>query len=443
MQGADEADVSGARQGDRDAFARIIERYQRVVYAVSFSSVRDRTLSDDITQDTFVTAWRRLGELRDATRLPAWLCGIARNHARDVRKRRRREQPPVDIAGAQTPFDALSDAETDRLIAIALDGIPDRYREPLVLFYFEQQSAGAVARALGISEATVHQRLSRGRRYLAERMSAVVERGLARRGPKTALVASVLAAIALLPSHVDASPMKGSTMKLTVAAIAVVSIGAVGVMSAVAGPNNPRKRLTDPSPQAASAPKSASKPTSVAKPPASTAATRASSSSATTPALTSTTTVAPDCAAAGKHMAELLAVPKVADALAANYTDKCKREQWSENMRLCIVDADDIRRAQIDCHDGVAATANEVAALPAELRCGVLAKHVYALATGPDGKFTVFKKKDPNHAADIDRMALSLAEGLEQECDERPWSVERRKCVAAAATHAAYGLCPR
>src|SRR5262245_41110096 len=87
----DVALIDASRRGDRTAFAQIIERYHRAVYAVAFSGVRDRALTDDITQDTFVTAWRRLDDLRDASRLPAWLCGIARNLARGARKRMRRE----------------------------------------------------------------------------------------------------------------------------------------------------------------------------------------------------------------------------------------------------------------------------------------------------------------------------------------------------------------
>src|SRR5689334_20684666 len=102
--------------GDRDAFTQIIERYHRAVYAVAFSTSRDRAVADDVTQETFVTAWRRLGELRDERKLPAWLCGIARNLARDACKRRRRETSDdgVEPIHAATPFDAMSDVEAEQ-----------------------------------------------------------------------------------------------------------------------------------------------------------------------------------------------------------------------------------------------------------------------------------------------------------------------------------------
>ncbi|HUS31746.1 MAG TPA: sigma-70 family RNA polymerase sigma factor, partial [Kofleriaceae bacterium] len=237
--GADLTLIEASRRGDRDAFAEIIARYQRAVYAVAFAGVRDRALADDVAQDTFVIAWRRLSELRDASRLPAWLCGIARNRARELRRQTRREiasEMRDEIVHPTTPYDAMSDAETERIIADALGKVPDVYREPLVLYYYEERSIDDVARSLGISPATTNKRLSRGRRFLAESV-ATIERGLARRGPSPTLAASVLAVIGVTApaSHVDASPAaaKGSIMhKLAIAALATITVG--GAATAVA-----------------------------------------------------------------------------------------------------------------------------------------------------------------------------------------------------------------
>lgn len=138
-------------------------------------------------------------------------------------------------------------------------------------------------------------------------------------------------------------------------------------------------------------------------------------------------------------MADLLEAPK----LAKIFVDKCTSQQWSENVRLCIVDADDYQRAKIDCTDEPSATTAEIAALPAHLKCDVLAQHVYTLANGPDGKFALIKKKLVNEPerAQLDRMAIALRGELVDECEQRPWTVERRTCVAASKTHAAYGDC--
>src|SRR5439155_19348186 len=127
-----------------------------------------------------VIAWRRLDELSDAAKLPAWLCGIARNLARDARKRRTRDaHDDADRAiDTTTPYDAMSEAESERIVAAALGQVPDVYREPLVLFYYEERSVADVARSLGITAATTNKRLSRGRQFLAERVQTIFECGV-------------------------------------------------------------------------------------------------------------------------------------------------------------------------------------------------------------------------------------------------------------------------
>lgn len=455
--------VDASRRGDRAAFAQLVERYQRAVYAVSLSQVHDRALCDDITQDTFVMAWRRLPELRDPARVPAWLCGIARNLARDARKRRRFEagEPASEPAAASTPFDALSNAESDRMLALALEAIPDKYREPLVLFYYEQQSAAEVGRALGISEATAHQRLSRGRTYLAARMTELVEHGLSRRGPKPELVAAVVAAIGILApaTHVDAHPVaKGSTMlrKLVVVGLCTLTAGTVAVSAGGAtSPANPAPARAPTKPPASPP---ASKPAPPAPAPSATAASRPAKARAvpTLPAGSATIEV-PTCEAVATHMsglalAKLDKVGKMQAKKRAVLEERflsallrdCKANAWSENVRLCMTDADDYEQAQNECTDEHAATAEEIAGLPPELQCSALAEHYYTLANAPDGRFTMYKQKVAQYAdriPKIESLALAAKANVAKRCDQGPWSIDHRKCVAAAATEAAYDAC--
>lgn len=222
--------VEASRRGEHEAFGRLVERYQDVVCAVSYSSTGDRGLSEDVAQDTFITAWRQLDRLRDVVRLGPWLCGIARNLGRKAHKRRRREEILDDkhLAPGGNPFDAAVRGDVERVVRDALARVPETYREVLVLYYCENQSTRDVAALLGTSESAVMQRLSRGRRYLADSLSEIVEGSLRSRRPRRDLVAAVLAAIVLIPipSRVDASPPKGSTMlKFAAAASAVVVAG--------------------------------------------------------------------------------------------------------------------------------------------------------------------------------------------------------------------------
>jgi len=478
MQAGRELDaelIDASRRGDHNAFAQIVERYQRAVYAVSLSHVHDRALCDDITQDTFVTAWRQLDELRDPERLPAYLCGIARNLARDARKRRRFEgdMPERETAANGTPFESLSNAESDRLLSLALDAVPAKYREPLVLFYFEQRGADDIARVLGISEATAHQRLSRGRKHLAEQMTSLVEQGLSRRGPKPELVVAVLAAIAILApaSHVDARPVaKGpqapalpgraapppaarsqSTMlrKPIIIALCTLTLGTVAVS---AGVNRSQSKSS-----AAPATKPATPATLPTAKPAAKAAAPAPTrtipvGSPATPRITAAAPASvPGCDAVTAHMMKLAfnkLDPKgqmqaekralINEKMTWALLDQCNRKAWSDNIRLCMLDADDFDRAQIDCSDEDSATADEVAALPPELQCTPLADHALAVENGPGGKYAAFRakveKKFPERLVKIEEVAKAWRDKTELECTERSWSVKHRTCVAASKT---------
>lgn len=235
--GAEKSDgelVQASRRGEHAAFGELVARYQDLVCAVSYSSTGDHVLSEDVAQETFIAAWRQLGGLREPGRLRSWLCGIARNLARKARKARRRDElvDADDPIASGNPFDDAARGEVERLVRDALGRVPESYREVLVLFYREGQSIREVADALDTSETAVMQRLSRGRRYLADSMTELVERSLRADRPRRDLVAAVLAAIAVIAvaPHVDASTAptgsKGSTMlKIALAASAAVAVG--------------------------------------------------------------------------------------------------------------------------------------------------------------------------------------------------------------------------
>jgi len=253
--------VAASRRGERAAFGELVTRYQGVVCAVGYSGTRDRALSEDVAQDTFLAAWRQLDQLRETERLGPWLCGIARNLARKARKKSDREQPvdepPVATDGTN-PFDTAAEAETERVVRDALERVPDTYREVLVLYYHEHRSIRDVAEALKLSEAAVMQRLSRGRHYLADGVHDLVERALRGSPSKKNLAAVVLAALpALAPSHADAaststSPLtttsKGPNMlKLALLAAGTIAVGTTAVVV------QQTTRSDEPAPQVAAA----------------------------------------------------------------------------------------------------------------------------------------------------------------------------------------------
>jgi len=227
--------LEASRRGEREAFGALIERYQGVVCAVSYSRTGDRTLSEDVAQDTFLAAWSRLDQLREAGKLRAWLCGIARNLARKARLRTEREAPTEALSttcGGANPFDQVAEVEAERVVRDALTRVPETYRDVLVLYYREQRSVRDVAQLLGLSEAATLQRLSRGRHYLTNGVTDLVERSL-RGHVQKSLAAGVLAAIAFTPSRASAAThAKGTSMiKLVLVGAAFAAAGTTAVVT--------------------------------------------------------------------------------------------------------------------------------------------------------------------------------------------------------------------
>lgn len=235
------ATQDGAQDGrDRwslEQFADLVRRHQSAVCAVAYGVTGDRALSEDIAQDTFVAAWRGLSTLREPSRIAPWLRGIARNLAHKARRKRATVEELDELdAGDDLARDAVARDEA-RGVWVAMRALPARYREVLVLYYWEDQSARQVAASLGITEATAMQRLSRGRARLRDEVQRRVDRTLRRARPGAALTAAILAAIAARTGTASAAaagthagPLAGMSRRtLCKAGAALGALGVLGV----------------------------------------------------------------------------------------------------------------------------------------------------------------------------------------------------------------------
>lgn len=239
--------VARSIAGQRSAFEQIVTRHQSAVCAVAYSAMGNLQRSEDVAQETFITAWRQLDRLRDPARLRAWLCGIARNVALSAWQRETvhaecsiedLSSPPKDES-AQLLDRAIRDEE-HAMLWRAIGAMSPLYREPLVLFYREQCSIEEVAATLEVSSDVVRQRLSRGRKLLQADIVALVERTLTCSVPGKGFTLAVMAslpALGLVPTTTAAATglgaIPGSIASKSVAASAFLGLAgpAIGAVS--------------------------------------------------------------------------------------------------------------------------------------------------------------------------------------------------------------------
>ena len=225
---SDQELVRASLAGDRAAFGRIVERHQAAVCAITYAAAGKLHLGQDLAQETFLEAWRSLATLRDAERLRAWLCGIAR-HVVQAAFRRRGSDSTSDgdlPSDERTPEESAMGSEDVRLVWRALEGLPADYREPLLLFYWEDESVRRVGETLGLSEEAVRQRLSRGRKMVRREVEALIAEGTRRLRPGGAFTAAVVAALPLGPR--EAAAAGAATVAHSTAAKVVGSLGSAG-----------------------------------------------------------------------------------------------------------------------------------------------------------------------------------------------------------------------
>lgn len=216
--------------GDTEAFGRIIRQYQNMVSAVTFSMTGNLQQSEDLAQETFVIAWQKLGELRDPNKLPAWLCGIARNLTKSwIRKTEpeRTAKQAVEVERlpdrkTESESDELSRVEQAELVWATIRDIPEQYREPLVMYYRENQAVSEIAAALELSEDNVRQRIARGRGWLKSEVERKIETALETLRPSSGFALLVLAALPAASAVTTSSALAGATSAGTVGSIGSV-----------------------------------------------------------------------------------------------------------------------------------------------------------------------------------------------------------------------------
>jgi RNA polymerase sigma-70 factor (ECF subfamily) len=156
--------VSAALEGDRDGFARLYDLYAPLVHGILLARV-PRAEVDDLVQDIFLHAYRKLDTLRDKAAFGPWIAMIARNRAIDFHRRSRETvELTDDLRGSNT-----SDARANEILEL-IRNLPDAYRETLALRLVEGMTGPEIAARTGLTPASVRVNLHRGMKLLRQKL---------------------------------------------------------------------------------------------------------------------------------------------------------------------------------------------------------------------------------------------------------------------------------
>jgi RNA polymerase sigma-70 factor (ECF subfamily) len=173
LQDSDAALVKASQQGDTEAFGDLYRRYARMVHGVLLARVRPAEV-EDLVQDVFLRALPRLGDLRDASRFGAWLAAIARNIATDYYRRSRVQPQTSDDPTDPDERPATSSISRTREATEILEcirGLPEAYRETLILRLVEGMTGPEIAARTGLLPGSVRVNLHRGMNHLRQKLT--------------------------------------------------------------------------------------------------------------------------------------------------------------------------------------------------------------------------------------------------------------------------------
>jgi RNA polymerase sigma-70 factor (ECF subfamily) len=175
--------VAASKHGDQDAFAQLVQRYQRRIFNLVYRMLQQYEEASEITQETFLAAWQGLPSFRGDARFATWLYRIAYNCALkqlEIRKRDRSLQAALQAEQAlegediQEGADARID-EHDRqaIVQEHLSHLPAKYRIVLILRHLQDMSYEEMAEILTMPVGTIKTHLFRARNLLKERLQGL------------------------------------------------------------------------------------------------------------------------------------------------------------------------------------------------------------------------------------------------------------------------------
>jgi RNA polymerase sigma-70 factor (ECF subfamily) len=159
---SDDILVAASQRGDKSAYALLVKRHYRDVFAVCLGVLANADDSEDIAQDVMLRGFLEIRKLRDSEQFDRWILRIAKNLCIDFLRRKKRTKTYLAKQAAQ----ARQTMNENHDLEEAIRRLPQEFRLPLVMYYFDNKSAKAIAEKLKISHSGVCQRIRAARKQL-------------------------------------------------------------------------------------------------------------------------------------------------------------------------------------------------------------------------------------------------------------------------------------
>lgn len=170
MSGIGESDqIARAAGGDRAAQAALVNRNMPIVYRVAYRMLQDQAEAEDVTQETFLRAWKHLPDWQPKAKFSTWACTVALNLCRDRLRKKKpvlMDELPERVDTALRPEEALASQQGVDSIAKQIAALPERQREALTLCALEGMSNIEAAAAMDVGVRALESLLARARRTL-------------------------------------------------------------------------------------------------------------------------------------------------------------------------------------------------------------------------------------------------------------------------------------
>jgi RNA polymerase sigma-70 factor (ECF subfamily) len=167
MKDRDDLLLKQAREGDRRAFGRLVNRYRDRILYLAYDFLHDYETAQDVAQEIFIKAYRNLNNFEERSKFSSWLYRIAVNTCLDVKRQkarqseRRKPDYPDELISVSDSFAGPGDKIDDTLIT-AIDQLSENQQTAIVLRFFQNQTIMDIAQLMNCSESTVRVHLHRG-----------------------------------------------------------------------------------------------------------------------------------------------------------------------------------------------------------------------------------------------------------------------------------------